>query len=179
MTTIESFGKTIVSSPMAITKTSPDAISPEFEPGFGEFLTISAVSRSEGRQEDIQNQWNRFETGIRVAVPPGFRLMLFDHPQLKTAGYSLLGPTPVFEDQGELQLDVFKLTEQDQLDLPFSIALCRLEKIYSFTAPEPKLAKAEPARRHAQKKSKDARKKRRSSSSEEDVPRRKGSTKMW
>lgn len=177
MATIESSGNTIVRIPMIVKKSSPDAIVLENEAGYGEFLSVSIINRSEGRQEDIQNQWNRFETGLKVTVPHGFRLMFYDHPQTKAAGYSLLGPTPLFEDQSEVTIDLFKLTEQDQLDLPFTAALCRLEKIYQFTAPE--IKKEETRQRTPSKARSVKKKKRHSSSSEEEVPLRKGGAKRW
>lgn len=179
MATIESSGKTIVKIPMMVKRDMAEAIALEKETEYGEFYTLSIVSRSEGRQEDVQNQWNRFETGLKVSVPDGFRLMFFDHPQTKAAGYSLLGATPFFDDQASITIELFKLTEQDQLDLPFAAVLCRLEKIYHFGAPELKKEVTASRPSASKSKSRTAKKKRHSSSSEEEVPLRKGGTKRW
>lgn len=177
MATIVSGGKTIVKLPMMVKRDMAEAIPLEKEAEYGEFFTLSIVARSEGRQEDIQNQWNRFETGLKVNVPEGFRLMFFDHPQTKAAGYSLLGATPLFDDQASITIELFKLTEQDQLDLPFAAVLCRLEKVYHFGAPE--LKEASSSRAITKTKSRSAKKKHHSSSSEEEIPLRKGGTKRW
>ncbi len=55
----------MVRSPVIVSRTSPEGLAPEEDPdSFGEYLVISAAARSGGRQEDVQNEFNLFETGL-------------------------------------------------------------------------------------------------------------------
>jgi len=169
MTTLKSGARTFAKTPVLYKKKTGDAIDLEKDPEFGEFCVLSLTSRSNGRQEDVQQEWNDFETGIHITnVPECFRLMMYDHPQMKAAGYSLLGPTPIFDLEKEISISFFKLTEADQIDLPFAAVLLRLEYAIWYAIPDLKrLQTAHPSAKAARK-STARRSKRYSSSSEEE-----------
>jgi len=169
MTTIKTGARTLAKSTVNYIKKTGDAIDLEREAEYGEFYVLSITSRSNGRQEDVQQEWNDFETGIQItSIPEGFRLMMYDHPQLKAAGYSLLGPTPIFDLESPISPSFFKLTEADQLDLPFAAVLLRLEYAIWYAVPDLKKLQAAQPKAKTARKSTSRRSKRYSSSSEEE-----------
>lgn len=128
--------KALVPAPIIVNTTTGEAQLPQKTPEYGEFYTISVISRSEGRQEDITAQYNSFETGLDFGpAPEGFRLTFTDHPQLRNAGYSLMGPVYHFDDGQPITFDLFKFNDQDQMDLPFAVAFAHLTPIYHFSMP--------------------------------------------
>jgi hypothetical protein len=177
-TITNSKGCTVLKSCALANATSGNAEAPQQESEYANFWTLSIVARSNGRVEDIQNAFNSFETGITLDPPPGFIFMFYDHPQLKSAGYSLLGPVPHFNTEAPITLDLFKLTEADQLDLPYAAVLVRLEHSYYISIPMVSRKEVE----QIKKKGHSKKSRKMSSSSEEEKPRtlkKQQSTKRW
>lgn len=165
--------RNMVVMPVMVAKKDGQAEPPKPVEGHDGVFEIGIVSRSEGRQEDIMSKWNSFETGLIIgSVPPGFRLVFYDHPTIQASGYSLLCPKIyAFSPDAPrepLAIDLFKLTEQEQLDLPCSAILVKIEPIYTFSMP----MKAKPEDRQAPVSSRKTRKSRKTySSSEDEEPR--------
>lgn len=151
-------------------KVTGEASSFERSEEYQEFYVLSVTARSNGRIEDVQQSWNDFETGVTLKnVPEGFRLVFYDHPQMLEAGYSLLGPKPLFDISEPITLNFFKLTDAEQIDLPFAAVLVRIEKVYHFAINEEKAAG--PVISKNKKGVRRTARRRHSSSEEEDQPR--------
>lgn len=162
--------KALVPAPIIVKTTTGDAQIPQKTPEYGEFYIISVISRSEGRQEDITARYNSFETGLEFSpAPEGFRLTFTDHPQLRNAGYSLMGPVYHFDDGQSITFELFKLNDQDDIDLPFAVALAHLTPIYHFSMPP--VIKAATGGKAAAKKGARKTKSKTYSSSEDDEPK--------
>lgn len=167
----------MVVTPVKIAITNASAEAPKPHETMDGVFEIAIVDRSEGRQEDPASVWNSFNTGINIQnIPDGFRLVLFDHPIAQASGYSLLGQKII--GTGHLVIDLFKLTEQNQLDLPCFAAYVKIEPIYTFSMPPNIKKEAVRISSRAAKKS-SRRKKDYSSSDDEPQVMTRGKTKNW
>lgn len=168
--------RNMVVAPVMVTKKDSQAEPPKQVEGQDGIFEIGIVSRSEGRQEDIMDKWNSFETGLIINfVPPGFRLIFYDHPTIQAGGYSLLNPkihAYSSDSPAEpLVIDLFKLTEQEQLDLPCAAVFAKIEPVYTFSMPMKIKTDSRTGSSTARKSGTRKPKKKTYSSSEDDEPR--------
>lgn len=169
MSSVKSGDEKHVRVPATITKKAGSAIDPEVE--YPPYLTLSVTKRTDGRLEDVVHSWNEFEAEVALTFPPGFELWMMDHPQMLEAGYSLLGARPlsIFSPEGSsIKISFFKLSQQEDLDLPSSAVLIYAARKLIVPFPMSKKEKEAPKTKTLKNSRGGAKKKKKVSSSEEE-----------
>lgn len=95
--------------------------------------TLDIIERTDGRVDDDVGQNNGFHTGLELAPPPGFYIEIVPSKNLVLQGYRMdpfvLNP----EDRGEVVLQLYKVSEGPDLDLPCKVGLVMLHPIVHYT----------------------------------------------
>lgn len=114
------------------------AVSPTKSKEYNGRWDLTLIARTDGRESDVQGAFNGFRTGIAFVPPRGWTLRLHDAPTLKSMGYSLMGPVdvPTYEDRTELVVQLYKLDDNQEIELPFVALTAELVRNVIFHIPE-------------------------------------------
>lgn len=113
------------------------APSPRKSPDFPHKWELTLVSRTNNRESDVQGAFNAFRIGIAFTPPQGWTMRLTDTSTLKGMGYSLMGPCDVSvgEEGSELVVNLYKIDDSPDLDLPYPAVNLELIRNISFHLP--------------------------------------------
>lgn len=124
-------GMLVNPDPIVAVKIAPNAevLKKEIETDAG--WNVSAIARTDNREEDVFADVNLFSTGLILDPPKNFHIEVLEHPSLYKLGYSLLGGSRIINPGNkteELIIPLYKFKNVEDLALPVDICVIMLRE---------------------------------------------------
>ncbi len=112
----------MTSSRKLVTKFTPfsgEAERPELGNGMDPSFYFSITQRCNRRVEDAFQDYNAFTTDLKLLPPDGYHIEIWGSERLVNAGYEMVGPKIVFNDNDIVTVQLKKFKDVEDLSLPF------------------------------------------------------------